>query len=432
MPGSTRRNHPSGRCDIKRDSLLAPLVLAQTVLALNVLRHFATTAGGERIAATSEAPPSGERIAVLVPVLDEYARLAPCLDGLIAQGHEVAQILVVDGGSVDGTPDLVRRYSARDARVCLLDASPVPADWNGKAWGLYVGAREVCPDVTWVLTVDADVRPAPLLARSLLAHARRTGLAAFSVATRQEVANAGEAWVHAALLTTLVYRFGLPGGATSRVRAVQANGQCFLVRRDVLHQSEALAAARASPCEDVTMARHVASLGWPVGFYESDDLAWVKMYADGRDVWRNWPRSLPLRDQYAGASVALGLAEVALVQALPLPFVASVLALRLIRRTAPRDRAAFSRPRQETSSAKDPARSPNAYRVQRWLLALNLILALARLGVLVGTARAYRRVLWSYWLSPLCDLPAAARLCASAARRRHTWRGRVLVSGGDA
>jgi dolichol-phosphate mannosyltransferase len=66
----------------------------------------------------------------------------------------------------------------------------------------------------------------------------------------------------------------------------------------------------------------------------------------------------------------------------------------------------------------------------RWMLALNVALVMTRLGVLCGTARAYRRVLWSYWLSPLCDVPAAVQLCRSALRRRHTWRGRVLVLGG--
>lgn len=53
-----------------------------------------------------------------------------------------------------------------------------------------------------------------------------------------------------------------------------------------------------------------------------------------------------------------------------------------------------------------------------------------RMGVLFGTARAYRCRPWSYWLSPLCDLPVAFKLGSSALRRRHTWRGRSIVRGG--
>jgi hypothetical protein len=50
-----------------------------------------------------------------------------------------------------------------------------------------------------------------------------------------------------------------------------------------------------------------------------------------------------------------------------------------------------------------------------------------RIGVLIGTRRAYRNPGWTYWLSLLADLPVAAALIASALRRRHTWRGRTLV-----
>ena len=61
------------------------------------------------------------------------------------------------------------------------------------------------------------------------------------------------------------------------------------------------------------------------------------------------------------------------------------------------------------------------------MLTVNGVLAAARAGVLVGTVRVYRSVPWSYWLSPLCDLPAAVQLWRSLLHRRHTWRGRVLV-----
>lgn len=378
-----------------RSRLSTAVVAIQALLGARVFLRFLRTAGGGRIAALAALPAGGDRLAVIVPVLDEVDRLAPCLDGLLAQGPEVAEILVLDGGSADGTRDLVRRYIARDRRVRLVDAGPVPPQWNGKAWGLQAGLLGMCRDVPWVLMVDADVRPAPLLARSLLAHAQRTGLAALSVATRQELAGLGDALLHPALLTTLVYRFGLPGHSSRSLSRVQANGQCFLARRDVLVHTGAVAVARTSRCEDVTMARCLARAGWAVGFYEGDDLVRVQMYAGWRDTMRNWPRSLPLLDQYRRSGAVAGLVEVTLVQALPLPMTV-VLA----------------------------ARGP------RWMLLTNLVLTLARLGVLAGTARAYRRPPWSYWLSPLCDLPATLLIWRSLLRRRHTWRGRVLVSGG--
>jgi len=76
---------------------------------------------------------AGERISVLVPELNERTHLAPCLDGLLAEGPEVAEILVIDGGSTDGTQSLATNYAARHPRPRLVVAGPAPLDWNGNS-----------------------------------------------------------------------------------------------------------------------------------------------------------------------------------------------------------------------------------------------------------------------------------------------------------
>ena len=268
----------------------AVLAAVQTLTGIRVVLRLARTVGGERIE-VSDAPLPGERVTVLVPVLNERGRLCPCLAGLISQPNEVAEILVVDGGSSDGTQGLVSTFAARDGRVRMVDASPIPAGWNGKAHGLQVGLDHADPCSAWILTVDADVRPAPDLIRSLLSHAIRSEVAAVSIATTQRLSGVAEGVVHPALLTTLVYRFGIPGQTTRRVAAVQANGQCALYRREPLQCTGGFTTARASVCEDVTIARALATNGYAVGFHESDGLASVDMYASWNDAWTNWTRS---------------------------------------------------------------------------------------------------------------------------------------------
>ena len=168
-------------------------------------------------------------------------------------------------------------------------------------------------------------------------------------------------------------------------------------RRALLRESDAFDAARDSLCEDVTIARRIAASGAPVGFYESELPIPVTMYTDAGETWRNWPRSLPMRDRYFGAREVTGLLEVVALQALPLP----LLLLGVGLGAAP------------------------------GLLALEALLLALRLGVLVGTARAYAARPFSYWLSPLADAPAAFRLVRCALQRRHAWRGRVYVRGSD-
>jgi dolichol-phosphate mannosyltransferase len=200
--------------------------------------------------------------------------------------------------------------------------------------------------------------------------------------------------VHPAMLATLIYRFGIPGAETTRVAEVQASGQCFLASRAVLLACGAFGNVRDSRCEDVTLARALAAAGTAVGFYEAGDLVRARMYGSAAETWHNWPRSLTLRDRFAPLGGWFGLTEVLLVQALPLPLAAG-LAL--------------------------------AHATSSLTFAVAFALVLVRAGVLFGAARAYVARPWTYWLSPLADVPVALALFASAVRRRHVWRGRELV-----
>ncbi len=359
------------------------------------------TAAGDPLVSASAVPPDAGTICAIVPVLNEAARIEACLETLIAQPQALASILVVDGGSHDGTPEIVRTFAARDARVRLIDASPVPPDWNGKAWNLSCGLAASDPAADYVLTIDADVRVAPNFTASLLAHAQGAYLDAFSAAPLLEVSKGLEEALHAAFLATLVYRFGLPGSVAKRASDVQANGQVFLAKRAVLVESAAFRAARSSRCDDVTIARHLVRAGAHVGFFEGGAIASVRMYDGALACWTNWPRSLTLRDESTSLPELLSaLADVAFVQALPL---AAVIAT-LVRRG---DLTSF-------------------------FFRTNLMLAVARLGVLAGTRRAYRTTTDAYWLAALADVPVALRLVQSAFARERTWRGRRLVAEGRA
>jgi dolichol-phosphate mannosyltransferase len=359
----------------------------QTIFAARVFFRMAKTSR-RRLVETSDQP-SSARISILLPVLDEATRIANCLNALIAQPNEVAEILIIDGGSIDATRAIAKIYQLRDDRLQWIDAGPADPHWIGKAWNLHVGLARSNPANQWILCIDADVRVSAKLSRSLIRHAARTGVSTFSVATQQHLSGTLEALIHPSLLTTLVYRFGQPGRAYRNVDQVQANGQCFFSHRETLLKAQAFSAARSSLCEDITIVRRLVERGEAVGFYETEGLAEVSMYGDWREAWENWPRSLPMRDQYFGWRQAIGLLEVFFVQGLPVPMLIF---------------AWIGAP--------------------RIFFAVNALLLALRVGVLFGTARAYDRRPWTYWLSPVCDFAVAVRLIQSALSRKHSWRGR--------
>lgn len=395
--------------------LLAIVGIAQLLLSVRVVLRLVRSANRPAAMAVPDTSPPPASVTILVPVLNEADRLGPCLAGLRAQGPEVGAILVIDGGSTDDTVTLVRHEADRDPRIRAIDASPVPADWNGKAWNLQRGFTSDTTGTPWVLTIDADVRPRPGLVRTLLARAEADELTVLSGATRQRLSGAAEGLVHPALLTTLVYRYGIPGTTTTDPDEVQANGQCMLIRRDALDAIDGFSVGRHSLCEDVTVARHLAIAGHRVGFAETGDLVDVAMYGSAREAWTNWPRSLTMRDQFSGHAVPVRLAEVALVQGVPLLLTGLAAFLR--------SRHRYPSP---VRSGRDYA-NPGRDRAVELVVGLNRILVLLRVGVLVGMARAYDRPPLTYWLSPLLDAPVSLRLIQSALRRTHVWRGRPIT-----
>ena len=81
------------------------------------------------------------KLAVVIPALDEHDRIVPSVRSALAPGVEV---LVVDGGSRDGTAGLARGLGVR-----VLDAP------RGRAAQLAAGARAVAGDVLVFLHADS-------------------------------------------------------------------------------------------------------------------------------------------------------------------------------------------------------------------------------------------------------------------------------------
>ena len=374
--------------------MLTLLLLAQ-VVALGVLLGRLAPGRTRRPAVqpvTDHGPP---RVSVLVPTLNEVQRLQPCLEGLMSQGPTVTEILVIDSGSDDGTEKLVWRIGEKDRRVRLIWDPLLPNGWVGKVWALQHGLERSRGE--WVLNVDADIEPAPGMVAAAVHAAIDLDLPVVSFSPRFASQSAAEQWMQAALLVTLVYRGGaVPASGIAPPHRVMANGQCFLARRDVLLAHGGYTPAKASFSDDVTLARHLASRGVRVGFLDGSRLFVVRSYGSLGQMWREWGRSLDLKDATPRLRLIGEILFLALAQGAPI-VVLTLWALGVFK----------------AQSAGSLA-----------LVAVNAILLLIRLSMLGALAGAYERRHWTYWLAPLADPVAVLRILWSSLRRPRTWRGR--------
>ncbi len=95
-----------------------------------------------------QRPPAAPRVSVVIPVLNEARSIVATLES-VASGFPGAQIVVVDGGSRDGTPSLVQAWAERCRfELHLLHSTP------GRAAQMNCGAAQAVGDVLLFLHAD--------------------------------------------------------------------------------------------------------------------------------------------------------------------------------------------------------------------------------------------------------------------------------------
>ncbi len=375
------------------------LALLQCVLAAVLARRLLggrTRRPAERPRADGAGLPP---LTIVVATLNEATRIGPCLRGLQAQGEPVREILVVDSGSTDGTREAVEAAARQDARIRLLTDPPLPRDWIGKAWALQHGSEQATSP--WLLGMDADTEALPGCAAAVLAAALREGFDIVSFAPRFDGQTAAERWLQPALLVSLLYRSGAPGDPRVGADRVMANGQCFLLRREVLLKHGGYESVKDSFAEDVSLVRHLAKRAVPVGFLDGSRLYLVRSYTGIAQMWREWGRSLDLKDATTRPRQAWDTVFVVLAQGLQWP-----LALGLW--------------------LAWPSLAPSPWRTTA-AVATAVLLAVRWL-LLFAIAPSYVRRGLTWWMSPLADPLAALRLTLSSLRRPGLGRARQYAT----
>jgi dolichol-phosphate mannosyltransferase len=336
------------------------------------------------------------KVSIVIPTLNEIDRLPTCLEGLRDQAAK--EIIVVDSRSQDGTPEYVQKLQQDfPIPLKLITDPPLPQDWVGRPWALHNGFLNSDPASEWVLGIDADTLPQKGLVASFVQKATTDSFDIVSLSPKFILKTAGEQWLQPALLITLIFRFGATGDRNQFTEdRVMANGQCFLSKRAKLVELNGYELAKSSFCDDVTLARAAAQRGAKVGFLDGAALMQVRMYTSMAETWREWGRSLDLKDASTPNQTFADCLLLTAVQGLPIPLLIAFLIWQ-------------------------PA--PSLFiNILFWL---NAFLVFIRCLLVFGIRTSYTEVGFWFWLSPLADPFAVIRIWISAFTKPKSWRGRT-------
>jgi rSAM/selenodomain-associated transferase 2 len=176
-------------------------------------------------------------IAVIVPVLNESARLPALLEDLSAR--DFAEIIVVDGGSTDGSAEILQ--AVVDKRIAVL------ASERGRALQMNTGARAARSDLLLFLHADTTL---PVEATRLL----REACAAGTCWGRFDVRFAPTSFLLFLVQTLMNQRSTLTGIATG--------DQAIFVRRELFLQQGSY--AEIPLMEDIELSRRLKRVARPL------------------------------------------------------------------------------------------------------------------------------------------------------------------------
>ena len=249
-------------------------------------------------------------LSVLVPARNEAVRIPPCLRSLLAQDYPNFEVIVLNDHSEDDTAAVVLGHGfsgAAGSRLRLMEGTPLPVGWTGKAWAchqLAAAARGA-----YLLFTDADTAHDPAALGAFVGQARDTQAALLSAWPRQVTGTWSE---HAVIPLVYVLLLGaLPhyllrrlqrhpefarGASPGSLRTLgAANGQYMLFRREAYEAIGGHRAVRDHLVEDVALGRLVAERtaeGLRLINCDGSGLVRCRMYGSFAEVWEGFTKNL--------------------------------------------------------------------------------------------------------------------------------------------
>jgi len=240
------------------------------------------------IGAAVPAATSGS-VTAIVPARNEEAVIATCIMSLANQA-EIAEILVVNDQSTDGTAGVVRSLMEKIPNLRLLESGALPDGWVGKNHALWVGVQQA--KCAWLLFTDADAEHERDSVSRALQMAQEQGAALVSFSPEQIT----ETWYEKALIPyiylRLAKRFSYEKVNDPNSPAAAANGQFLMMRRDVYGAIGGHSSVAGEVLEDVALALRAKAAGHRIWFGSGKGIVRVRMYRSFQAMWQGWKKNL--------------------------------------------------------------------------------------------------------------------------------------------
>lgn len=229
--------------------------------------------------------PGTRLVSILIPARDEERNIARAVDSALASRAVELEVVVMNDHSTDRTAEIVRRIAARDPRVRLETAPPLPEGWAGKQHACHALAKTARGAL--LLFVDADVELDPDGVARAVGFLEKSGCDLVSGFPRQITGTWMERLVIPLIHFVLLAYLPLPAMRRSGDESFAAGcGQLFLARRAAYERSGGHASIRATFHDGLQLPRSFRRSGHKTDLFDATRVATCRMYHNASEVIR--------------------------------------------------------------------------------------------------------------------------------------------------
>ena len=229
-------------------------------------------------------------VSVVIPARNEERVIKRCVHSVLQQGSIVREVIVYNDQSTDDTAGRVLQLSQHDARVRLVNGTPLPRDWYGKPYACHQAAQHA--QSPWILFLDADAMLQPDAVDALVTAAVDHRCTMLSAWPGFDLVTAAEKTLMP-MLNFFVFTI-FPAFAASRLNDQKyglAHGACMLFHRETYTKLGGHSMVQKELFEDTAIARMWRRNGERSLCLDGQDVVRVRMYSTLGEIWRGFMKN---------------------------------------------------------------------------------------------------------------------------------------------
>lgn len=206
------------------------------------------------------------RLSIIVTARDEAARIRQALESLLHLDYPAYEVIVVDGGSSDGTDRIIDELA--NERLRAVHVTQAPPDWLGKSYAMHLGTQRASGE--WLLFTDADVQFAPKAVARAMTYALDRHLDHLTVCPTLVTRGVLERIFLSGFLFYFLVCTRPWSARNPRSRGSAGIGAFNLVRADAYHRAGGHAPISLQVGDDLALGVHLKRQGCRQDYLHSD------------------------------------------------------------------------------------------------------------------------------------------------------------------